>query len=195
MSPGGPGTSEVKTQYWLRALSIIFGLICVLLSAVVLAYPGLDILTLVLILAGAMLVVGLGRIIVGIFAENIPIRLRTIDGGAGLLGIAITITAMFFYPQFITQTLIQLLSIALLVYGIISAAIGGFARTLPSLLRGLFVAVGLLSIVLPVIAFASTSLDFLSLVRILSIGYLSIGIADIILGITGIKRIRPVGKK
>ena len=195
MSSGGSCTSDVKTEDWLRALSIIFGLICVLLSFVVLAYPGLDILTLVLLLATALLVIGIGRIIIGIFAENISFRLRAIDVGAALLGIAITITALLFYSQFITQTLIQLLSIALLAHGIISAVIGGFAETLSGPLRGLLVTVGLLSIVLAVIASVFVSLDFLSLIHILAIGYLSIGIADILLGLTGIKRIPPVLKK
>jgi hypothetical protein len=91
--------------------------------------------------------------------------------------------------------LIQLLSIALLVHGIINAAIGGLGGTLPTLPRGLFVVVGLLSIALSAIAFVSSSISFLNLVYILSIGYLLIGIGDIILGATGIKRISPVGKK
>jgi uncharacterized membrane protein HdeD (DUF308 family) len=185
----------VKTQDWLRALSVILGLTTVILSAVVLAYPGLDILTLILLLATVLLVIGLGRIIVGTFGENISIRLRTIDVAAGLLGIAITITAMLFYPQLVTQTLIELLSIALLVHGIISAAIGGFAGMLPSLLRGLFVTVGILSIVLSIIAAVFTSLTFLTLIHILAIGYLSIGLAEITLGVVGIKPIPPVWKK
>lgn len=67
--------SEVKSQSWLRALNIIFGLICVLLSTVVLAYVGLGILTLILILATALLVVGLARVIVGVFAEYIPTQI------------------------------------------------------------------------------------------------------------------------
>jgi uncharacterized membrane protein HdeD (DUF308 family) len=92
------------------------------------------------------------------------------------------------YPQHITQTLIQLLSVALLVHGTISFVIGGFAKTLPSLLRGLFAVVGLLSFTLSVIALISIPLGFLTLVHVLSIGYLSNGIAEIILGITGIKR-------
>ena len=170
----------------MRALSMVFGFICVLLSALVLTYPGLDILTLLLILATALLVIGLGRIIVGIFAGYISIRLRTINVVAGLSEIVITITTML-YPQNITQTLIQLLSVALLVHGTTTFLMGRFARTLPSLLRGLFVVVGLLSITLSVIAFVSIPLGFLSLVHILSIGYLSNGMAEIILGITGVE--------
>jgi uncharacterized membrane protein HdeD (DUF308 family) len=178
--------NEKKAPNWLRALNIVFGLICVLLSAVVLAYPGLDILTLILILATALLVVGLGRIIVGVFAKYISIRLRTINVVAGLSEIAVTITIIL-YPQYITQTLIQLLSIALLVHGTTSAIIGRFAETLPSLLRGLLVVVGLLNITLSVIALVSIPIGFLNLVYILSIGYLSNGIAEIVLGLTGIR--------
>jgi uncharacterized membrane protein HdeD (DUF308 family) len=177
---------EKKAPNWLRALNMVFGLMCVLLSAVVLAYPGLDILTLILILATALLVVGLARIMVGAFAEYISIRLRAINLGAGLLEIAITITTML-YPQLITQTLIQLLSVALLVHGTTSLVIGRFARTLPSLLRGLLAIVGLLSITSSVIALISIPIGFLSLVYILAIGYLANGIAEIILGITGIE--------
>ncbi|HVP26649.1 MAG TPA: DUF308 domain-containing protein [Candidatus Bathyarchaeia archaeon] len=178
--------SETKVQGWLRGLRIVFGLICVLLSAVVLAYPSLDILTLILILAGALLFVGLARIMVGAFAENLSARLREINLGAGLIEIVITITAML-YPQDITQTLIQLLSVALLVHGTSSFLIGRFTRTLQSPLRSLLEVVGLLSFTLSVVALVSIPIGFLSLVYILSIGYLSNGIAEIILGITGIE--------
>lgn len=174
-------------NWWVYVLNVVSGLICVLLSAVVLAYPGLDILTLVLILAAAILVVGLARIIVGVFAEYLSTRLRAISVGGGLLEIIATITNVI-YPQYLTQTLIQLLSVALLVRGTASAAIGRYARTLPSLLRGLLVVVGLFSIALSVTAFVSIPLGFLTSVYTLSIGYLSNGIVEIILGITGLKR-------
>jgi uncharacterized membrane protein HdeD (DUF308 family) len=174
-------------NWWLRVLNVVFGLICVLLSAVVLTYPGLDILTVILILAAALLVVGLARIIVGVFAEYIPIRLRAINVGAGILEIVVTITIML-YPQYITQTLIQLLSAALLVHGTTSAAIGIYARALPGLLRGLFVVAGLLGITLSVAAFISIPLGFLTSVYMLSIGYLSNGIVEAIWGITVPKR-------
>ncbi len=178
---------EKAPNLLLRVLSIIFGLACVLLSAVVLAYPGLDILTLVPILAIALLVVGLARVVVGVFAEFIPIRLRAIIIGAGLFEIAVTMTNLL-YPQYITQTLIQLLSVALLVHGTISAVIGGYVRALPSLLRGLFVVAGLLGITLSAGAFLSMPLGFLASVYLLAIGYLSNGIVEAIFGITGPKR-------
>jgi hypothetical protein len=92
------------------------------------------------------------------------------------------------YPQYITQTLIQLLSVALLVHATISAVIGGYVRALPSLLRGLFVVAGLLGITMSVAAFLSLPLGFLSSVYLLSLGYLSNGIVEAILGIMGPNR-------
>jgi hypothetical protein len=174
-------------NWWLRVLSIVFGLVCVVLSAVVLAYPGLDILTLVPILAISLLVVGLARVIVGAFADYIPIRLRVIIIGASLFEIAVTMMNIL-YPQYITQTLIQLLSVALLVHATIGAVIGGFVRALSSLVRGLFVVAGLLGITMSIAAFLSLPLGFLASVYLLAIGYLSHGIVEAILGVTGPKR-------
>lgn len=107
--------------------------------------------------------------------------------GAGLFEIAVTMTNIL-YPHYITQTLIQLLSAALLVHGAISAVICGYARTLPSLVRGLFVVAGLLGMTLSVASFLFLPLGFLASVYLLSIGYLSNGIVEAIWGITGPKR-------
>jgi uncharacterized membrane protein HdeD (DUF308 family) len=165
---------------------IVVGLACVLLSTVVLAYPGLDIVTNILMLSTALLIFGLARIIDGIFAEYLPYRFRIFSVGVGLFEIVITITNML-YPQYITQTLIQLLSVALLVHGTTNALIGRFAMILPNLSRGLSVVFGLFSLAFSVAAFISIPLGFLTSLYMLSIGYLLSGITEIALGITGIR--------
>jgi uncharacterized membrane protein HdeD (DUF308 family) len=177
----------VKTQGWLGVRYIVVGLVCVLLSTVVLAYPGLDIVTIILMLSTTLLVFGLARIIDGVFAEYLPYRFRIFSVGVGLFEIVVTITNML-YPQYITQTLIQLLSTALLVHGTTSALIGRFAATLPSLPRGLLMVFGLSSIALSVAAFISIPLGFFTSLYMLSIGYLLNGISEIVLGITGIRQ-------
>jgi hypothetical protein len=178
----------------LGVLQIVFGLVCVLLSAVVLVYPGLDILILIVMLVIALLAIGFARTIVGLFAKYIPEWLRALNVGAGLLEIVVTF-AIILYTQYLTQTtqaLIQLLSAALLVHASISALIGGFVEVLPRLLRGLCVIVGLLNIFLSALAFLSIpyGFGFLTAVHSLSIGYLSNGMLEIILGIVGIRRRR-----
>jgi hypothetical protein len=153
---------------------------------VVLAYPGLDILTIILILSITLLVFGLARIIDGVFAEYLPYQFRLLNVGVGLIEIVVTIMNLL-YPQYVTQTLIQLLSAALLVHGTTNALIGRFAVILPSLSRGLSVAFGLSSLALSVAAFISIPLGFLTSLYMLSIGYLLSGIAEIGLGIAGIR--------
>lgn len=175
-------------------LHIVFGLVCVMLSTVVLTYPELDILTLTYMLMIALLVIGLARIIFGAFAKYIPDWLRALNAGAGLLEIVVTF-AIILYTQYITQatqTLIQLLSTALLVHAITTALIGRFVKTLPRLLRGLYMIIGLLNIFLSALAFFSIpyGFGFLTAVYTLSIGYLSTGMLELILGIVGIRRRR-----
>lgn len=58
--------SEVKSPGWLRALDVIFGLIAIILSIVVLAYPELAILTLIFVLSFVFLLNGIARIASGI---------------------------------------------------------------------------------------------------------------------------------
>lgn len=184
----------MKTRGWLGVFHIVFGLVCVLLSTVVLAYPGLDILTLIVILVIALLATGFARTMVGVFAEYIPDWLRALNMGAGLLEIIVTF-AIILYTQYLTQAtqaLIQLLSAALLVHATTNALIGRFAEILPHLLRGLCVIIGLLNIFLSVLAFFSIpyGFGFLTAVHTLSIGYLSNGMIEIILGIIGTRRRR-----
>jgi hypothetical protein len=142
----------------------------------------------------ALLVIGLARIIFGAFAKYIPDWLRALNVAAGLLEIVVTF-AIILYTQYITQatqTLIQLLSTALLVHAITTALIGRFIKTLSGLLRGLCVVIGLLNIFLSALAFFSIpyGFGFLTAVYTLSIGYLSTGMLEIILGIIGIGRRR-----
>jgi uncharacterized membrane protein HdeD (DUF308 family) len=83
------------------------------------------------------------------------------------------------------QVLIYILSFALLLNGIARLVIGGFARALPRWLRGIFVVVGLVTIVLSVFVFVSPAFGFLALVLMLSFTFLFNGIARIAQGIVG----------
>lgn len=176
--------SETKAPGWLRSLDIVFGLIGIILSVVVLVYQELAILTLIFVLSIALLIIGIARVIIGISAKYLSDGLRTLNVGTGILALVLAIVAML-YPELATQMLIYLLSFALLINGIVRLVIGGFAKVLPSWLRGLLVVVGLLTIVLSVVVFISPALGELTLILLLSINFLLNGIARIISGITG----------
>lgn len=178
--------SEIKAPSWLRALDIVFGFIAIILSIVVVVFSELTILTLILLLSIILLVIGIARIFGGIFAKYLSDGLRAINVGAGILALVLAFVALL-YPQLATQVLIYLLSLALLIHGIARVLIGGFAKVLPSWLRGLLVVVGLLTIVLAVVFFISPAFGFLTLIFLLSIAFILNGIGRIISGITGIR--------
>ena len=178
--------SEKKAPGWLRALDVILGLIAVALSIAVLMYPELAILTLIFTLSVALLVIGIARVIIGIFAKYLSDELRALNLGAGILALALAIVAIF-YPQLATQMLIYLLSFALMFNGIVRVMIGGFAKVFPNWLRGLLVVVGMLTIVLSVVVVISPAFGFLTLVFLLSIAFLLNGMVRIVSGITGVR--------
>jgi uncharacterized membrane protein HdeD (DUF308 family) len=51
---------------WARALAVVVGIVSIILGVVVLAYPGLALLTLIYLLALAFLFIGIDRLIAGI---------------------------------------------------------------------------------------------------------------------------------
>jgi uncharacterized membrane protein HdeD (DUF308 family) len=153
---------------------------------VVLAYPKLAILTLILILSIALLVIGIARVFGGIFAKYLSDGLRAVNLIVGMLALLLGTVAIL-YPQFATQMLIYLLSFSLMLNGIARAVIGGFAQLFPRWLRGLLLAVGLITITLSFVVAVFPAFGFLTLVFILSITFLLNGIARIISGITGFR--------
>lgn len=178
--------SEIRAPGWLRALDIVFGLIAIILSVVVLVYQDLAILTMIFVLSIVLLVVGIARIFGGIFAKYLSDGMRAVNVGIGILALVLGAIALL-HTDLTTQVLIYILSFALLLNGIARLVIGGFARLLPSWLRGLLTVVGLLTIILSVVVFVSPAFGELTLVLILSITFLLNGIARIASGITGIR--------
>lgn len=59
-------TTTAKLPGWYRALATVVGLISIALAFVVLAFPGLAVLTLVFLLGFALLVIGIDRVAAGI---------------------------------------------------------------------------------------------------------------------------------
>lgn len=176
--------NERKAAGWLRVLDIVFGLIAIILSAVVVAYQELAILTVIFILSFVLLVVGVVRIFGGVFAKYLSDGMRAVNVGIGILALALGGIALLF-ADLTTQVLIYILSFALLLNGIARLVIGGFAKAFPGWLRGFLVVVGLLTIVLSVFIFVSPGLGFLALVLMLSFTFLFNGIARVVQGITG----------
>ena len=177
---------EKKIPTSMRALNIAIGLIAVILSVVIVAYPVLAVYTMIIILLIALLLIGAARLIVGLLAGYLPKRAKAIAVVVGILAIAVAILGLTF-PGLTTLVLIYLLSFGLLLNGIGRLAIGGSTAEYPGWLRVLLVAVGILGIALSFVVFAFPGFGFQTLVFLLSIGFLFNGIARIAIGLRGEK--------
>jgi len=178
--------NEIRAPGWLRGFDIVFGFIAVILSAVVLVYQELAILTMIFVLSIVLLVLGIARVFGGIFEKYLPDGIRAANVGIGILAIALGTVALL-YTDFTIQVLIYLLSFALLLNGVARLVIGGFAKVFPGWLRGFFIVVGLVTIGLSAVVFAVPSFGFQALVLMLSLTFMFNGITRIIQGIAGTK--------
>jgi hypothetical protein len=61
-----PASPSSKLPDWYRAIAIVVGVLSIALAFVVLAFPGLALLTLVFLLAFALLVIGVDRLLAGV---------------------------------------------------------------------------------------------------------------------------------
>jgi uncharacterized membrane protein HdeD (DUF308 family) len=174
------GKNEIPT--WLRVLNVTVGAIAIILSAVILIFPGLAIATLVVILSVTLLLIGISSVTFGIACDYLSKGLRVLVIITGILSIALSTLAIV-YPGLATVTLIYLLAFAMISHGISRVCIAGMIDILPNALRVLIGINGLLTVVFAAIIFLFPALGAATLVVLLSLAYMINGIENIVLGI------------
>jgi uncharacterized membrane protein HdeD (DUF308 family) len=118
---------------WLRAADIVFGVLAFILSALVIASPGVAIRTLVIFLYFALFVRGVAALTMAGAGKMFPPRLRAASGVVGLLSIILAIIFLAF-PALAVGTLILLLSIGLFSVGREAIAAGVIGREIVPLI-------------------------------------------------------------
>ncbi|HEU4447975.1 MAG TPA: DUF308 domain-containing protein [Nitrososphaeraceae archaeon] len=173
--------SETKSPGWMRAAQIALGVIAVVLSVYILAYPVLTFVTIVLLLGIVLFVVGIERIIQGIVA---PGKSRWGTIGLGILVLIISIIVMAF-PGAFGVFLIILLAIGLLFDGIARVYHGATDKTRGRWSRIFSIAAGVIEIVLSLTILAAPVIGAELVSFLLAIALLIVGIQIIVAGITG----------
>ena len=110
----------------LRALSAIAGIISLILALLVLVFPGLAVLTLLLLVSFGLMVYGVGRIFIAYALKDTVGWLRGAIAAVGVVNIILS-GAVVILPGVALLTLAIILSVLLLVSGaemIVSGAIG-----------------------------------------------------------------------
>ena len=173
--------SETKSPGWMRAAQIALGVIALVLSVYILAYPVLTFVTIVLLLCIVLFVVGIERIIQGIVA---PGKSRWGTIGLGILVLIISIIVMVF-PGAFGVFLIILLAIGLLFDGIARVYHGATDKTRGRWSRIFSIAAGVIEIVLSLTILAAPVIGAELVSFLLAIALLIVGIQIIVAGITG----------
>jgi len=174
---------EVQASGLWRTLEIIGGLIVIAAAAVVLVDPQFAVLTLVIVIAAGLLIGGLFRISVGLFAVVLPSRLRALNTGGGIVAAVLGAAALLDLGAAVA-TLIAILALALLIAGAFEIGVG-VARHPPTWLRASITALGVLTIVLAGVVILDTSVANGLLAAILALALLFLGIRNLVHGFTG----------
>jgi uncharacterized membrane protein HdeD (DUF308 family) len=179
-------SSMDKSPGWLRGVQIGLGIITVILSIYALAFPAVTFVAVVFILAVILFVVGIERIISGIFLR---VKGRWTMIGLGILALIFAGLVMA-YPGFASWTISIFIGIALLFVGGASIA-QGFSAGESGWRRAFLIGVGVLLIIIGIIVLVSPLFGAVFAGFVIAIGLLIAGIQMITAGATGRKLDMP----
>ena len=174
--------SVEKSSAWVRFAQIGLGIIVVILSIYALSYPGATFVSLVWILGIILLIVGIEKIIAGIF---LPIKGKGASIGLGIL-VLIFAGLVIAYPGFATWIITVFIGIALLFGGAASIA-QAFSGRESGWKKAFLIGVGALLIIIGITTLVSPVLGAQFAGFVIAIGLLIAGIQMIAAGATGRK--------
>ena len=173
-------SSIEKSPGWVRAVAIGLGIIVVILSIYALANPGKLFVSLVVLLGIILFIVGIDRLITGIF---LPIRNRGATIGLGVLTL-IFAGLVIAFPLFATWIITIFIGIALLFGGGASIA-QGFSGKESGWKKGFLIGVGALLIIIGIMVLVSPIFGAQLAGIVIATGLLIAGIEMIVSGATG----------
>jgi uncharacterized membrane protein HdeD (DUF308 family) len=174
---------DVKASGPWRTLEIIGGAIVIVLALIALADISFTVQTFVVVVAAGLVIGGLFRIGVGVFAIVLPSPLRTLNTAGGIVAVVLGIAALLDL-QGAQTVLLNILALALLLVGAFEIG-NGVVRHPHARLRASIVTLGILTIVLASVVVIDPSVGQTLIAAALSLALLLVGVRNIIHGITG----------
>ena len=182
--------SDSNSPGWKRGVLIGLGVLAIILSIIVFIHPGMTV-TAIIYLAGIILIiVGIEKIISGIFVAN---KSRWGTVGLGVLALIFGSIAVG-YPVSTAVFVIFMLGIGLLFAGISHIVYGVGSSQGPGWARGFSIGAGALAIAISFLVMASPFAGAVFVSIFLGIALLIIGIEIIVVGATGRRmQLTPAG--
>jgi uncharacterized membrane protein HdeD (DUF308 family) len=175
-------TTMDKSPGWMRGVQIGLGILVVILSIYALAYPGAAFVSLVLILGIILFIVGIEKIVSGIF---LPIKGRGATIGLGILAL-IFAGFVIAFPGFATWIITVFIGIALL-FGGAASIVQAFSGRESGWKKAFLIGVGALLIIIGITTLVSPIFGAQFAGFVIAIGLLIAGIQMIAAGATGRK--------
>jgi uncharacterized membrane protein HdeD (DUF308 family) len=173
--------SSGKSPGWKRAAQIGLGILAIIVSGVALFFPGLTVISIVILLAIVLIFVGIEKIISGIFIQH---KSRWATVGLGVL--VIILAAIFLsFPLGTTIFLIYLLAFALMFDGFARIIHGFTDKELRGWSRGFSIGVGILAVIISIMILVTPLLGVFLVGFFIGIALIIIGIQMISAGISG----------
>jgi uncharacterized membrane protein HdeD (DUF308 family) len=179
--------NESKSPGWKRGVAIGLGVVAIILSILVFVHPGMTIVSIIYILGIILIIVGIEKIISGIFVAS-KSRWGTI--GLGVLALIFGSIAVG-APVPTAVFVLIMLGIGLLFAGISHIVYGLGSSQSPGWARGFSIGAGALAIALSFLVMVSPLAGAVFVSLILGIALLIIGIEIIAVGVTG-TRVRVI---
>jgi uncharacterized membrane protein HdeD (DUF308 family) len=173
--------SSQKSPRWKRAAQIGLGAIAIILAIIAIVFPGLTLVSLVIILAIVLLMVGIEKVIGGIFFQH---KSRFAAIGLGILVIILAIIALAF-PVGTTAVIIFILAFALMFDGFARIIQGFGDKQERGWVRGFYIGVGVLAVIISVMVLVSPFFGAVLAGLLIGMALLIIGIQMISAGIAG----------
>ena len=144
---------QTKPSKGIRISQIALGAIAIILSLAILIYPGIGIASLTFLLSITLLVVGIERVAAGFLPHlTKSSRIGNIVLGGLTIGLGIVVLA---FPLLATIFLVTLLAVGLLFVGFARIIHGVVNKNISKWSRIFLIGVGILSLVVSFIVFAS----------------------------------------
>lgn len=175
---------ERKVPGWMRGLEIVLGVLSLVLAVLVLAFPGLAVLTLLVCLSVALVFLGTRQIMIGAGLRWLAGWLRALHVVVGVLGLLFGFLVIGF-PGLGVATLIVLLASGLFLFGLTEIAVGVGARFMRGWVRGLLVAIGVLDLVVAPVVLLMPAVAVAILIALLAVFLMLSGIDLIVTAAVG----------
>lgn len=168
--------STEKQPGWIRALSIILGIIVLIFGLYMLVYPTLATLTINFLLTLALLLLGIALISIGRSATENTAKMALTGAGIllaifGIIGLAM--------PQIVGTLMIAFIALGMLILGVGLLVSGIYGKTTSSTILGIII------LILAIIIIGYPAVGEYMIAIMLAIILILGGIANIVSGITG----------